>query len=224
MVRSHGWIGAFVAVLSFTALAEAQCLKDTDCKGDRVCDAGACRAPTAEVPQDPNGWDVGAAAATGTEAPAAAEAPATARPPAAPVVPGAARAAKPGAALEMREPSADAPDERPRPKMRRRSTGMMAAGIVMVSISPLALIGGAIMAAKQTECDAYDGLPGYRRSCDANAGAALALTLTGLALVGAGIPLIVIGGKRVPAKEPWQAQVLPYADPDGTGLRLRLQL
>ena len=75
----------------------------------------------------------------------------------------------------MREPSADVAEERPQPKMKRRSTGMMAAGIVMVSVSPLPLLGGAIMAAKRRSDDAYDGVLGYSRSCDANAGAALAL-------------------------------------------------
>jgi hypothetical protein len=218
-------------VLSFTSLAEAQCLKDTDCKGDRVCDAGACKAPARVADQDPNGWDVGATAPpadTAASVPPADTAASAGAPPAtAPVagVPAAAHAVKSGVPLQMREPSAEVADERPRPKMKRRSTGMMVAGIVMVSVSPLPLIGGLMMATERSRCNAYsDGVLDYHRECDTDGGVAAALTLTGLALIGAGIPLIVIGGKRVPAKEPWQAQLSPYAEPDGAGFRLRLQL
>lgn len=36
---------AFVVVTSLTISAHAQCTKDTECKGDRVCDAGRCAGP-----------------------------------------------------------------------------------------------------------------------------------------------------------------------------------
>jgi hypothetical protein len=127
----------------------------------------------------------------------------------------------------MREPR-DREDERPaKPKMERHSRGMMAAGIVMVSISPIPLIAGAIYSLEGSVCRTSDraiyGSDGGR-DCSHYRTAAILYTVTSLALIGVGVPLIVIGAKRVPAKEPWQAQVVPYATPEGAGLRLRLDL
>jgi hypothetical protein len=39
--------GLVAALVTTAAAARADCTKDTDCKGDRVCNAGACVAPTA---------------------------------------------------------------------------------------------------------------------------------------------------------------------------------
>lgn len=50
------WLGqvlglfAGCAVLLGTSLAQAQCAKDTDCKGERVCEQGKCIEPVAAVP------------------------------------------------------------------------------------------------------------------------------------------------------------------------------
>src|SRR5438876_1212788 len=41
------------SVLLASALAHAGCTKDTDCKGDRVCDAGKCVSPPDATPAIP---------------------------------------------------------------------------------------------------------------------------------------------------------------------------
>src|SRR5258706_6067971 len=51
------------AALSVTGQAFAQCSKDTDCKGDRVCDAGKCSSPLPPAPPAPPGQAAPAPAA-----------------------------------------------------------------------------------------------------------------------------------------------------------------
>jgi hypothetical protein len=57
----------FMASLSLIALgsspAQAGCDKDTDCKGDRICEAGACTSPSADKSPVPAPHDTGDAAA-----------------------------------------------------------------------------------------------------------------------------------------------------------------
>lgn len=200
-----GSVAAFAAVALFTASAHAQCTKDTDCKADRVCEAGVCRAPDPAV----------AAPAPAESAPAAAPA---ADPVAAP--PPARRAARD--ADVTREPAAE---PKPKPKLERNSTGMMAAGIVMVSISPIPLIAGLLYSATGAVCRGSDrAIDGSNdRDCSHYGTATIVYTSTALVLIGVGVPLIVIGAKRVPERDP-EVAVLPYATPEGAGLRLRLQL
>lgn len=221
MVRVCVRGSAFGAVFWITSVAHAQCTKDTDCKGERICEAGACRWPALETAQDPNGWDVGIAAVPedAVETPRADGAesakPATVAAPTTTAVP----PAKPGVALDMREPTGGDPPSQEKPRMVHRSVGMMTTGIVLVSIAPIPLIAGMISAIDRCQLSYSE----YDRDCR-DSGPAIGLTLAGLALVGIGVPLIVAGGKRVSAKEPWQAAVLPYATPDGAGIGLRLKL
>jgi hypothetical protein len=230
MRRCRAWGIAFGSVLFFASAVHAQCAKDTDCKGDRVCEAGACRAPAVAPVEDANGWGVGTAAqpaeAGGHAAASTTDKPQPATPP---VARTSTRSMAPrsGATLEMREPSADVEQRPVKRKTERHSVGMMAAGIVMVSISPIPLLAGMIYSVEGMACRssnlAIDGSD-YDDGCDGYETAAIGLTLTSLALIGAGVPLIVIGGKRVPAKEPWRAEISPYATPDGVGFGLRLKL
>lgn len=103
---------------------------------------------------------------------------------------------------------------------------MMAAGIVMVSISPIPLFAGMIYSLGGTVCRGSDrAIDGEGDDdCGHYRTAALVYTFTSLALVGAGVPLIVIGAKRVPAKQSWQTAILPYATPDGVGIGMRLTM
>jgi len=195
-LRACCWGAALTSVVLFTSAAHAQCTKDTDCKADRVCEAGVCSAP------EPS------AAAAAADAPQSEAAPA---PP-------------------VRSRPAPAPSggeaQRP-PPTERRSIGMMAAGIVMVSVSPIPLVGALIYAAEGATCDGYDlASDGTydNPNCSRNNAAAVGLTLTGLALIGVGVPLIVIGAKRVPVKPAVEATVVPYATPDGAGIGLRLTM
>lgn len=99
----------------------------------------------------------------------------------------------------------------------RRSGGMFAGGIVLVSIGALAL-GVAMVSSGTSRCD-YDSVLGRQR-CDRSPDYTAFLISAGL--LGGGIPMVVIGGKRVPAQS--QAGLLPWVSPEGGGLRLELSL
>jgi hypothetical protein len=103
-----------LCVLFGARSAHAECTKDTECKGDRVCEAGSCVAPPP-----------GSAPAPAQE-PAAAPAPAPAPAPVAPAAP---------------VPAPAAPVET-KPKTKRYSPGMMVAGIFLVSGGPIVLLLG----------------------------------------------------------------------------------
>ena len=68
-----------VALLAFSTMGEAQagCEKDTDCKGERICESGACVDPPSAKPAEDAPADENAAAETPAteDAPAAEEAP-----------------------------------------------------------------------------------------------------------------------------------------------------
>lgn len=96
----------------------------------------------------------------------------------------------------------------------------------MVSLAPIALAAGMLYSLQGVVCRGSDRALDGRvdDDCDHYSTTAAAYTLTSLALIGVGVPLIVIGAKRVPAKEPWQAAILPYATPDGVGIGMRLRM
>lgn len=50
MVRQSAYLALFMAAIGLIPSdASAQCTKDTDCKGDRICVAGDCQSPTERV-------------------------------------------------------------------------------------------------------------------------------------------------------------------------------
>lgn len=161
------WIGV---VLGSSALAHAECSKDIECEGERVCEAGHCVA----------------------ESPSA--------------LPQATQTAPPRARFFD--------DEAPtrKPGKRIGNPALMTAGIVVAASGPALWITGALT----TSCD---------RTVDTECNAGprlLAFFAGGLALIGAGVPMIVIGAKRVPAGRvtaaPW------FAPRRGGGLQLQLEL
>src|SRR5687768_15836360 len=81
-----------LAALLLHGVAAAQCTKDTECKGDRVCDAGKCTSPLPAAPPPPPG-------------------PAAAPPPAG--EPSAAPAGEPAAAAVAPPPAAQPVEPRP---------------------------------------------------------------------------------------------------------------
>ena len=198
------WLGAGVggAALLATSLARAQCAMDTDCKGDRICEAGKCVQPAAPSAVAPPAAAPGApAGSAGSPAPAA--------PPTAGAPSGAVAA-----------PAADSPP----PKMVRHSTGMMAGGIVMTSLSPIALLVSATAAVSESVCDvSYDIDSGYRDRCDYD-GVIYGSLLTGVVLLGVGIPLIVVGAKKEPESEHLTATVTPWATPNAAGIGVRFAM
>lgn len=189
-----------VSCLLFASLSQAQCEKDTDCKGERVCEAGTCVSP--------------APSAVAAPAPAVA---------AAPVAPAAPPPAVTPAPIESEAPSA-----RPRRDWKRHSTGMMAGGIVMVSFVPIALMVALVADLQQSACEngGYYTLDSTRNS-NTNCGrfdpSIYGGLISGVVLLGAGIPMIVIGSKREPLGG-GSVGLAPWATPDAAGLRLRLDM
>jgi hypothetical protein len=224
-----------LCVLSVAPLAQAQCTKDTDCKGDRVCEGGACTSPvpppvvaapsTVAAPAEPTPPTV-------TEATKAAPAPpvAAASPSTAPVEPAldesryATDGARGGAYSREDDERVDARPLKP----RRHSTAMMVGGIVMVSVSPIALLASLVASLQQDGCEAgngfgFDGTQGFDEpfsNCDRYDKTIYGGLILGVGLIGAGIPMIVIGAKRETAT----ARVSPWATQSAAGLRLQLDL
>ncbi|HEY3496048.1 MAG TPA: hypothetical protein VGK73_15225 [Polyangiaceae bacterium] len=189
------------SLLLASVAARAQCTKDTDCKGDRVCEAGRCVESSAAAPSAPAPQPTPAAPASPpAPAPVAATAPSAAAP-AAPAAPPVAQ------------------------QTRRFSGGLMATGIVMISLGAVALLGamGTTIASSVCKADAdYDPRTGdylYRHNCDAYEPVMIGLTVGGIGLLGAGIPLAVIGGKREPVNAA-SAAVAPWVTPAGAGAKL----
>jgi hypothetical protein len=201
--------------LLFASVSHAQCSKDTDCKGERVCEQGTCVTPSAALPPAP-APPPDAAAGTGA-------APVTATP---------VNGTDAGAATP-RDPSGTsaAPPPAPvpvevRPKMVRHSSGMMAGGIVMVSFVPIALLAAMVANLEQTACEtgnyySTDGFSAMGSDCGRFDKTIYGGLFGAAALAGAGIPLIVIGGKKEPVGT---AQLAPWASPHGAGLGLRVDL
>jgi hypothetical protein len=219
-------------VVLVSALANAQCTKDTDCKGDRVCDAGKCTSPLPPAPAAPPGSEAAAGATPGapTDAAGGGEQPVPA-PAAAPV--NLQLQPSPSAAAP---PAATTPLPRDEPRTRRRNRGAMIGGIVMVSVGPLALLGAVAAKNAQERCDAnlerdYPDrrLPPSERyraeQCNDYSVPLYVLGIGGAVLIATGIPLIIYGAKNVPSSPPRATlRVLPWAGPTSSGLRLRLDL
>jgi hypothetical protein len=94
--------------------------------------------------------------------------------------------------------------EPPPPPMERRSPGMMAAGIVLISLGAVALVAGAVVINDaQDDCvlevgnDFCNEVVDERRQT-----AGIIVAVTGVAMLGAGIPLTIVGSRRVPAEPP----------------------
>ena len=182
---------------------------DTDCKGDRVCEDGSCVSPP------PSG-------AAGESAPAAGNTPPAAANSAPSNVVGTRPLVPPPPYAQPESPSGASS----KPAMQRHSTGMMAGGIVMVSFVPVTLLVVMVASLQKTVCDndtyySSGGTTLPRTDCDDYNPTIYGGLLTGAALLGVGIPLIVIGGKKEPVGT---ARVAPWATPHGAGLGLRVDL
>lgn len=106
---------------------------------------------------------------------------------------------------------AAAPSDLDEPRMKRRSPGMIAGGIVSASVG---LIGGGIGLGLLALCQP-DARPN-EIGCKPAAG--WGLTIAGVAGIAVGIPLIVIGAKKVPAK-PEQGRATLIVGPTGAAVR-----
>ncbi|WP_080682321.1 serine/threonine-protein kinase [Sorangium cellulosum] len=149
---------------------------------------------------------------------AGAPARAAAPPVSGPAAPPPARAAAPPASGAALAPVAGRPAfPPPQPLTRRRSKGMMVTGIVLTSIGAVALLGGGLALAADSATDPeYTGDPtdpfeeelGYEEDASA-AEAGVALILGGVVFAGVGIPLAIVGGRKVPVQPEKKAASAP---------------
>jgi len=224
--------------LLFSAAAQAECTKDTDCKGDRVCDAGKCTYPATALPPapppppvSPEGASPPAAPAPGAVQPAPGAAPAPGAVQPSPMAPPPGPMVTP-APIGATEPLPQA-DE---PATVRRSKPALVAGIIMVSIAPVALLGALGAKSSQEKCDQelasqYPNhvLPTSERyradDCNDYSAPYYTLLITGAVMVVGGVPLIIYGAKSLPAPpRSGSVHVLPWATQTAGGLRLRVDL
>jgi hypothetical protein len=98
-------------------------------------------------------------------------------------------------------------------KKRIGNPGLMIGGIVLASAAPIVLVAGVAT----SSCSYGDS--GYARC---NVGErVLAFGLISVAMIGAAVPMIVIGAKRVPVR---QVALGPLVGPRLSGLQLQLRL
>ncbi len=106
----------------------------------------------------------------------------------------------------------------------------------MVSVGPIALLGALAAKNAQEKCDTSleQQYPDHRlptseryrvEQCNGYSAPLYVFGIGGALLTVAGIPLIIYGGKQVPAT-PARAslRVLPWAGPGSSGLKLRLEM
>jgi serine protease Do len=111
--------------------------------------------------------------------------------------------------------------------MRRHSTGMMAGGIVMTSFAPIAFLVAAVANAEQTACESTGYSYQYSvssESCGDYDSTIYGGVFAGLVLAGVGIPLIVVGAKKVPKEPAATARITPWATPRAAGVGLRIDM
>ena len=110
---------------------------------------------------------------------------------------------------------------------------MMAGGIVMVSFVPIALLVSLVANAQQTVCEVGDYQYGYDENgvygristagsgCDDYDPTIYGGLISAAVLVGVGIPMIVIGGKKEPVAT---ARITPWATAKSAGFGLRVEM
>lgn len=201
-MSSKAWLGLLggLSCCLVAGVSQAQCRMDNDCPGDQVCEKDTCVAPQALPPAPPP--------------PAAAAAPVATTPP----------PATPARASIAAEPLHDVRVEPAKPLTRRHSTAMMVVGIIMTSIGPIPLLMSIGYSSGKSSCRSggiFGGVADSSSDCNRNDGAMYGTLALGLGLLGAGIPLIVVGSKRVPIA---RASLTPWAAPGAGGLSLRLDL
>jgi hypothetical protein len=92
---------------------------------------------------------------------------------------------------------------------------MMVGGIVMVSLSPLALFFAGVYGLADAVCS---------HDCAGYDTAAKVSLVSALVLAGTGVPLIIVGAQKVPVEDTSAAIIAPWATPRAAGLGLRLRL
>jgi hypothetical protein len=207
--------GALVAVMGCSLLAwgspaRAECTKDTDCKGDRVCNAGVCTEPRPTSALPP------------LQAPPEESEPASPPPPAivrpAAVQPAARVSTADDAEAEVQE----------RTVMEPRSPAMRTAGVVLTAAGAVSLVltgvffAETIQASNQVHAECVNQICNAQDVSDFDRERAFAaLTYVGVlftaGFLGSGIPLYFVGKHEVPVKRPATAWWVPEHVAVGAG-------
>lgn len=115
------------------------------------------------------------------------------------------------------------------------SPPLMAAGIVMLALTPVTVIAATLVATRGNSCthstepdDPYSGdgepsAPASEHSCNSS-GAVAGLSILSLTLFGAGVPMIVVGSSQVPVSSGSKATIRPWFGTGGAGLNVKLDL
>lgn len=124
----------------------------------------------------------------------------------------------------------------PEPKTERNSIGLMAGGITLITIAPISLLIAAISAAEKGSCNRYPDSGAYydpntgqivygREDCDRYDPSIYGFTIGGIALFAVGIPMFVVGSRRVPVKDDTgSAKLTPWVSANGAGATLRVDM
>jgi hypothetical protein len=111
--------------------------------------------------------------------------------------------------------------------MRRHSTAMMATGITMLSLSPVAAVISLVAAAQKAGCSIIDSATvngvAYDNKCDDYDATIYGFAIGSVALIGAGIPLTIVGAKNEPVPPGEAASLSPWVTAQGAGTTLRLR-
>lgn len=93
-----------------------------------------------------------------------------------------------------------------------------------VTLSCLPIVSG-VASAKKTDCEAVDGGRAGNYDCSNYNASLYGGLLSAVALVGIGVPLIVVGGKKVPVNDDRAtAHITPWMTPHAGGVGSRVDL
>jgi len=197
-------LGLCCSLVAFTRLASADCAKDTDCKGDRVCVQGQCTAP----------------------APSSVQTPAPAAP--------AQIYVQPAGPVALQPMYAPYPYMYAEPQWHYAHPAMRWVGIGLFIAGAAVDIGGTATYSAGASSTCEPGGPGsggygHGTSCAGVESIGEYLWLAGGAVTAAGLVLWLVGGSVVPGPEPvrtgWLQNVVPYVAPaHGGGGRAGLSL
>jgi hypothetical protein len=174
---------ALISLLCFGRAAAAECTKDTDCKGSRICEQGQCVASNEPSDQPVTNLD------------------------------------------SDREATREHRNSRAIGGTRRRSTGLMVTGIVLTAAGGISALTAVSFVIAGSTCTNTSTTSSYSTSTDSTCDTFTDLTLVSgiaaIALIGIGLPLVIVGGSRVPNEQATRRLVLtPWANSNSTGLSL----
>jgi hypothetical protein len=108
------------------------------------------------------------------------------------------------------------------PRTKVQSPALIAGGIATVLLGAFVLSSTLWVGAGEAACGLANA-PEDQYRCDSG-GLAAGLAVSGLVLIGAGIPMIVVGSQKKPISAAPRAQIQPWFAARGAGVHVRLAL